>query len=206
MRPEKGDCGINHCGTALVVDDHADFRELIAGLLKGAGIETIEAADGEEALRRAPEADVVLLDVNLPEMSGYTICRELRATFGDALPILFLSGYRPESMDRAAGLLLGGDDYVTKPPDAGELMARVRRLIEKSQRRKQLASNGHGLTRRELDVLKRLGAGQRSSEIAQELGISPKTVASHVQHILSKLGVHSQAQAVARAYEQGLVA
>ena len=202
---ERGSCGITHCGVALVVDDHTNFRALIARQLERAGIEVIEAVNGEEALERASEADIVLLDVNLPETSGYTICRELRQAYGDALPIVFLSGYRTESMDRTAGLLLGGDDYVVKPPDSDELMARVRRLIDRSPRRRRPTANGHGLTRRELDVLRQLGKGLRASEIAEELRISPKTVSSHIQHILAKLGVHSRAQAVARAYEYGLV-
>lgn len=199
-------CGISRSGRALVVDDNANFRELMVRMLEGAGIDAIEAANGEEALQRAGDADLVLLDVNLPEMSGYTICRELRAEYGDALPIVFVSGYRTESMDRAAGLLLGGDDYVIKPPDGDELAARVRRLIDRSRERRAGAPvDDHGLTRRELDVLQRLGGGQRASEIAEDLGISPKTVSSHVQHILAKLGVHSRAQAVALAYLQGLL-
>jgi DNA-binding NarL/FixJ family response regulator len=200
----KGEA-IADCGTALVVDDHAGFRELTIAMLEGAGFRTIEAADGEEALRRAPEADVVLLDVNLPEMSGYTVCRELREAHGDSLPIVFLSGYRTESLDRAAGFLLGGDDYVTKPAHKDELTARVRRLIERSRGRRP-NGDSQGLTRRELEVLQLLGRGKRAPEIALELGITPKTVSSHVQHILVKLGVHSRAQAVARAYEYGLVA
>jgi DNA-binding NarL/FixJ family response regulator len=201
-----GGCTIGNCGTALIVDDHADFRGLIATQLESAGITAIQAADGHEALRLAREADVVLLDVNLPEMSGYTICSELRAEYGERLPIVFLSGYRTESMDRAAGLLMGGDDYIVKPPDLDELLARVRRLIDRTQEHKQAASDDHGLTPRELEVLQLLGRGKRAPEIALELGISPKTVSSHIQHILVKLGVHSRAQAVARAYEYGLVA
>ena len=190
----------------MIVDDHAAFRSLLTAQLESAGIRTIEAEDGEEALARAREADVVLLDVNLPDMSGYTVCRELRAEYGERLPIVFLSGYRTESMDRAAGLLIGGDDYIVKPPDLDELLARVRRLIERSQERDNAASAGFGLTRRELDVLQLLGSGKRAPEIAAELGISPKTVSSHIQHIFRKLDVHSRAQAVARAYEYGLVA
>jgi DNA-binding NarL/FixJ family response regulator len=201
-----GGSTIGNCGTALIVDDHADFRGLIATQLESAGITAIQAADGHEALRLAREADVVLLDVNLPEMSGYTICSELRAEYGERLPIVFLSGYRTESMDRAAGLLMGGDDYIVKPPDLDELLARVRRLIDRTQEHKQAASDDHGLTPRELEVLQLLGRGKRAPEIALELGISPKTVSSHIQHILVKLGVHSRAQAVARAYEYGLVA
>jgi two-component system, OmpR family, response regulator len=190
----------------LIADDHASFRALLTAQLESAGLKTIEAQDGQEALARAREADVVLLDVNLPDMSGYTVCRELRAEYGERLPIVFLSGYRTESMDRAAGLLIGGDDYVVKPPDLEELLARVLRLIDRAQERNNAASAGFGLTRRELEVLQLLGSGSRAPEIAAELGISPKTVSSHIQSIFRKLGVHSRAQAVARAYEHGLVA
>jgi DNA-binding NarL/FixJ family response regulator len=167
---------------------------------------TIEAEDGQQALERARDADVVLLDVNLSDTSGYTVCRELRAEYGERLPIVFLSGYRTESMDRAAGLLIGGDDYIVKPPDLDELLARLRRLIERSRQPGSTSSPGFGLTRRELEVLQLLGSGKRAPEIAADLGISPKTVSSHIQSIFRKLDVHSRAQAVARAYEHGLVA
>jgi len=198
--------GIAHVGTVLIADDHAAFRGLLTAQLEGAGIKTIEAKDGQEAIERAREADVVLLDVNLPDMSGYTVCRELRAEHGERLPIVFVSGYRTESMDRTAGLLIGGDDYVVKPPDLDELLARVRRLLERAEERSTSASTGFGLTRRELEVLQLLGSGARAPEIAADLRISPKTVSSHLQSIFRKLGVHSRAQAVARAYEHGLVA
>ncbi len=201
----RGRCLIAHNGTVLIVDDHASFRGLLAAHLEGAGLRTIEAEDGREALARAPEADVVLLDVNLADTSGYTVCRELRAVYGEQLPIVFVSGYRTESMDRAAGLLIGGDDYIVKPPDLDELLARVRRLIERSKERSSV-SPGFGLTGREQEVLQLLGSGKRAPEIAAELGISPKTVSSHIQSIFRKLDVHSRAQAVARAYEHGLVA
>lgn len=203
---ESWGCGIAEFDTVLIVDDHASFRELLTAQLESAGLRTIEAEDGKQALERAHEADVVLLDVNLSDMSGYTVCRELRAEHGERLPIVFLSGYRTESMDRAAGLLIGGDDYVVKPPDFDELLARVRRLIQRAQERNNTGSAGFGLTRRELEVLQLLGSGNRAPEIAAELGISPKTVSSHIQSIFRKLGVHSRAQAVARAYEYGLVA
>lgn len=190
----------------MIADDHAAFRGLVTAQLESAGIKTIEAKDGREALERAGEADVVLLDVNLPDMSGYSVCRELRAEHGERLPIVFVSGYRTESMDRAAGLLIGGDDDVVKPPDFDELLARVRRLLERGQESYDSASTGFGLTRRELEVLQLLGSGARAPEIAADLGISPKTVSSHLQSIFRKLDVHSRAQAVARAYEHGLVA
>jgi DNA-binding NarL/FixJ family response regulator len=189
----------------LIVDDHASFRALLTAHLESAGLRTIEAEDGRQALERAREADVVLLDVNLSDTSGYTVCRELRAEYGEQLPIVFLSGYRTESMDRAAGLLIGGDDYIVKPPDFDELLARVHRLIERSQERSTASAN-FGLTVREREVLQLLGSGKRAPEIAADLGISPKTVSNHIQSIFRKLDVHSRAQAVARAYEHGLVA
>jgi DNA-binding NarL/FixJ family response regulator len=203
---DRGACGITNRGIALIVDDHADFRALVAAHLEDHGITALQAGDGEGALEQAGEADVVILDINLPDKSGYTICRELRAEYGDRLPIIFLSGYRTESLDRSAGLLIGADDYIVKPPDVEELLARVRRLIDRSTQRKPVGSNHFGLTRRELDVLRLLSRGKRAGEIARELGISPKTVSSHLQHIFAKLDVHSGAQAVARAYEHGLVA
>ena len=206
LHESSGRSVITHNGTVLIVDDHASFRALLTAQLESAGLRTIEAEDGRQALERAREADVVLLDVNLADTSGYTVCRELRAEYGERLPIVFLSGYRTESMDRAAGLLIGGDDYIVKPPDLDELLARVRRLIERSRQPGNAASPGFGLTRRELEVLQLLGSGKRAPDIAAELGISPKTVSSHIQNIFRKLDVHSRAQAVARAYEYGLVA
>jgi DNA-binding NarL/FixJ family response regulator len=193
--------------TILVVDDNDAGRFAKIAMLRRAGFSVLDASTGRDALditRRQP-IDLVLLDVNLPDMSGYTVCRELRAAYGERLPIVFVSGYRTESMDRAAGLLIGGDDYMVKPTDLDELLARVRRLIERAQERSSGASAGFGLTRRELEVLQLLGTGKRGSEIAVELQISPKTVSSHVQSLFRKLDVHSRAQAVARAYEHGLV-
>ena len=142
----------------------------------------------------------VLLDVPLPGLNGYQVCRELRDMFGDAVPVLFISGERTEALDRAAGLLLGADDYMIKPIDPGELIARVRRLL------KEPGSNGAAsledeklasLTQREHEVLDLLAEGFQQDEIAHRLVISPKTVATHIQRILGKLEVRSRAQAVA---------
>jgi DNA-binding NarL/FixJ family response regulator len=116
---------------------------------------------------------------------------------------MLISGERIEAYDRVAGLLLGADDYVVKPFAPDELTARVRRLIARSSAAEQ--ANGHPkLTRREGEVLRLLARGRGQIEIANELVISSKTVASHIQHILAKLGVHSRAQAVAVAHRSGL--
>lgn len=82
---------------------------------------------------RRHELALVVLDVNIPGISGYEICRRLRDEFGPALPILFLSGERTESFDKVAGLLVGGDDYLVKPFSPDELVARVQKLAGRAQ-------------------------------------------------------------------------
>ena len=125
------------CGPILVVEDDRSFRGLVVEWLDRAGLETIEAETGEEALLAAAQRtpSLVLLDVNLPGTSGYVVCTELRQTLGHQLPIMFLSGDRTEPFDRVAGLLIGADDYLTKPVDGDELVARVTRLLERTQPR-----------------------------------------------------------------------
>jgi DNA-binding NarL/FixJ family response regulator len=202
----------NYCGSILIVDDDESFRELVVLLLERAGYGAAQAASGEEALaavnRERPAA--VLLDVQLDGMSGYALCRELRDQFGEQLPIIFLSGARIEPSDRVAGLLIGADDYMTKPLDPDELVARVRRALTRSEAAER-SSNGRPteaasrLTPRERDVLRLLAEGLGTAAIAERLYISPKTVGTHVQRILAKLDIHSRAEAVAFAYREGLV-
>ena len=184
-------------------------------LLKGAGYSTIEASTGEDALTLANEhrPALVLLAVQLPGFSGYDVCRRLRASFGEQLPIIFLSGVRTEPMDRVAGLLVGGDDYICKPFAPDELVARVMRpLVRTSAPAGNRAGAGNRnedvltqLTQRESEIFRLLAQGKRPKAIAAELHISPKTVATHVQRILTKLGVHSRAEAVSLAFRHGLV-
>jgi DNA-binding NarL/FixJ family response regulator len=198
------------CGAVLVVDDDSDFRKFVCQLFARASYETVEAGSGGEALAAARTARpaLVLLDISLPDVSGFEVCRELRDEFGDDLPIIFVSGERVEAVDRAVGLLLGADDYVVKPFDSDELLARVRRSIIRSQGGRnslRAVSDGLDLTKRELEVLEGLAEGLRPAQIAARLVISPKTVSSHVQRILAKLGVHSRAHAVAIAYQSGLL-
>jgi DNA-binding NarL/FixJ family response regulator len=200
------------CGSILVVDDDDSFRELISIALARAGYSAAEAANGDAALdvvaRERPAA--VLLDVQLDGMSGYAICRELREKFGEQLPIIFLSGARMEASDRVAGLLIGADDYMTKPLDPDELVARVRRALTRAEAAEHSKSGpAEGavsrLTKRERDVLTLLAEGLGTDAIAARLYISPKTVGTHVQRVLAKLDMHSRAEAVAFAYREGLI-
>ena len=125
---------ITDCGPILIVDEDEGSRAFASRLFARAGFPIEEAATGEEAMvsARRVRPSLVLLDVLLPDVSGFEIASELRDEFGDDLPIV--SGDRTEPLDRAAGLLLGGDDYVVKPPDPDELLARARRLISRSRR------------------------------------------------------------------------
>jgi len=191
-------------GRVLVVDDDPAIRELIASTLAEHGFLTRRACDARETiyLMQRETADVVLLDVHLPDISGYQVCRRLRDDYGDAIGIILISGERMESMDRVAGMLLGADDYLVKPFVLDELLARVQRLARRTRPLPRTAVAG--LTRRELEILRLLACGLDPAEIARDLVITPKTVEKHIEHILLKLGVHSRAQAVALAFQDQL--
>ena len=198
-----------HGTRVLVVDDDAGHRALVCAVLEQEGYAAMEAERGEDALEaaRRERPALVILDVNLPGgVSGYEVCRALRADYGPAMPILFLSGTRTESYDRVAGLMLGGDDYLVKPFAPDELLVRVRNLIRRNSNSNGAAPPRSPLTKRELEVLKLLADGLDQAEIARELVISPKTVGTHIEHILEKLRVRSRAQAVALAYREDLFA
>jgi two-component system nitrate/nitrite response regulator NarL len=169
-----------------------------------AGYTTYLAKTGEEVLAAAKRERpaLVIVEPLLPGVSGYEVCRELKDEFGETLPIIFVSRNRTEPGDRVAGLLVGGDDYLVKPLDPNELLARVRRLLPAALAGERTA---RGLTRRELDVLSLLVDGLSQPEIAAKLFVTPKTVGKHIEHILAKLGVHSRAQAVAVAVRDELI-
>jgi DNA-binding NarL/FixJ family response regulator len=190
----------------LIADQDDEERAALARLLEGAGFDVVEAASGDDALALAQEGvlSLVILEVPLPRMSGYEVCRALREERGKDIPVLFLSGTRTESYDRVAGLSLGADDYLVKPYAPDELLARVRRLAAKP--RPKAVRRAGGLTPRELEILELLADGQSSDEIAGDLFISSKTVATHIEHIFIKLDVHSRVEAVAVAYRDGFVA
>jgi two-component system OmpR family response regulator len=117
--------------TILVADDDPHIRQLLVFALAKAGLDTIEAADGEAALAAvaAHRPDLLVLDINMPRMDGIEVCRRLRAA-GD-LPILFLSS-RDDEIDRVLGIELGADDYVTKPFSPREVVARVMAILRRT--------------------------------------------------------------------------
>ena len=206
----------DEAGAVLVVDDDAGHRDLMAGLLEEAGFRVRTFARGEEALDSvaAGRPAAVVLDVHLSGMSGYEACHRLRERFGEDLAIVFVSGKRAEAIDRVAGLLLGADDYITKPFSPDELVARVRRLVARARPPAGISNvNGHAdvngavrdLTEREREVLTLLAEGLDQEAVAEELVISSNTVATHIQRILAKLGARSRAQAIAHAYRDGIL-
>lgn len=111
----------------LIAEDESAIREIIAITLKRAGYEVTEACDGEQALElyneKKDEIDVVLLDIMMPKTDGLEVCKRLRAVSG-TVGIIMLTA-KTQEMDKVSGLLMGADDYITKPFSPSELMARV---------------------------------------------------------------------------------
>src|SRR5690625_157415 len=146
MNPEQ-----DYEARLLVVDDEPNIRDLLATSLRFAGFEVFTASTGNEAIREATEnqPDLVVLDVMLPDMDGFTVTRRLRDR-GEQYPILFLTA-RDETQDKVAGLTVGGDDYVTKPFSLEEVVARIRAVLRRThggserseEHTSELQSRGH---------------------------------------------------------------
>jgi two-component system, OmpR family, response regulator len=118
----------------LVVDDEPNIRELVEVALKFHGCAVSVCATGKDALHQAEayEPDLMVLDVMLPDMDGFEVCRTLR-TGGNDVPVIFLTA-RDTTTDTIRGLTLGGDDYVTKPFSVEALVARVRAVLRRTTR------------------------------------------------------------------------
>jgi DNA-binding response OmpR family regulator len=117
----------------LIAEDDADIRLGLVATLESDGYGVVAAADGAQALRLFPQQkfDLVILDVMMPKVNGYDVCRDLRA-LGARVPVLFLTA-KGEEIDKVLGLKLGADDYVTKPFGMQELLARVEALVRRSR-------------------------------------------------------------------------
>ena len=115
----------------LVVDDEPAVTDLLAYNLRKANYDVLIAVDGREALLLARQAqpDLILLDLNLPEIDGLDVCRELRK--GSAVPIIMITA-RGEEIDRVVGLELGADDYLAKPFSVRELLARIKAVLRRA--------------------------------------------------------------------------
>jgi DNA-binding NarL/FixJ family response regulator len=203
----------------MLVDDHALVRSAIRQAISADDIEVVaEAASGEEALSEALAArpDVILLDLDLPGMSGTHVLRELVPRLPDTkIVMLTVSTSRRDLVD---AVRLGAAGYLTKDlsPDAllravrgirrGDLpMSRsfaAQALDELARSARQAPGDGSGtdagLSARETEVLRLLADGLTDREIAASLQISPRTVETHVSKVLHKLGVRNRAEAARR--------
>ena len=116
----------------LIVDDDSHIREVISFALQKAEMSVVCAENGQQALTLFTNSptDLIVLDINMPEMDGLACCREIRKI--SEVPILFLSS-RDDEIDRILGLEIGGDDYVTKPFSPRELVARINAILKRTQ-------------------------------------------------------------------------
>jgi two-component system, NarL family, response regulator LiaR len=212
----------------LVVDDHAVVREgLRTFLALQDGFEIVgEAQDGEQALEQAErlEPDVILMDLVMPKLDGVSAMRELRARGGRGSKsrVIVLTSFLDD--DRLVPALeAGAAGYLLKNSQPSELARAVRaaqsgeavidptvaaRLVHALSDRpaaRREAASLEQLTRREREVLELIARGRSNKRIALELGISEKTVKTHVGHLLAKLGVNDRTQAAVLAVQAGLI-
>lgn len=211
----------------LVVDDDKTLRDVLMEYLQKEGYQVEDASSGVEGMKRfkSNPPDLVVSDVMMPEMDGLEFCRTLRSTpSGQLVPFIFLSGMG-ELDDRVRGHEMGADDYVTKPFEIRELLAKIEGQLERSHRihaeivrmmqqlaavnNSEAAAEPHAppeplpLTPAEERVFWEVIQGYTNKQISDRLFISPRTVQSHLSNILGKLQLDNRAQLVRFAYEQG---
>jgi two-component system, OmpR family, alkaline phosphatase synthesis response regulator PhoP len=204
---------MNEC--ILLVEDEEGLRMTLSDRLRSEGYAVDFAADGDEGLNKATSLpfDLIILDIMLPNRSGLDVCRDVRVA-GLATPILLLTA-RDQTADKVIGLKLGADDYVTKPFDTLELMARVEALLRRSPgrathtvlqlgplrmdvRATEVARDGKevALSAREFQLLRHFmehpGATLSRSELLQEVwgyedGTFTRTVDVHIASLRQKL-------------------
>ncbi|MBX6360310.1 response regulator [Pseudacidobacterium ailaaui] len=198
----------------MVVDDHHIVRQgLVAliGTIPGMLV-VAEAADGEQAVEtyRKCKPDVTLMDLRLPRKSGVEAIQQIREEFPAARVIVLTTFDGDEDIYRA--LQAGAKGYLLKGMSTEELTEAIRTVHAGKSRipaivAERLASRmgGPSLTARELEVLRRIVRGRSNKEIAGDLFISEATVKTHINSILSKLGVGDRTQAATTALQRGIV-
>ncbi|HEY9655335.1 MAG TPA: response regulator transcription factor [Crinalium sp.] len=209
----------------LVVDDDATLRMALTRYLEKRGYQTQDVASGMEALLvfEQDPPDLVVSDVMMPEMDGFEFCRRLRSTrSGQLVPFIFLSS-KGEVEDRVQGHSIGADDYLIKPFEPRELLAKIESQLERSRRihseivllmqreASNANQNGHGaaapqplpFTPAEEKVFWEVIQGFTNKQIGDHLFVSPRTVQTHLSNILSKLQLENRSQLVRFAFEQG---
>ena len=202
--------------TILVVDDEEDVVEVVTHFIKKEGYEVITAYDGEEAMRKVtPEVNLIILDIMLPHIDGLEICRRLRSRVEtEMIPIIFLSA-KAEEEDQVRGLMLGADDYLTKPVSPQVLVAHVKAVLRRAgveesrtitvkdltiyedEFRATLGEKDLGLTYTEFELLLYLVRHPRKAFTRQQLletiwkdamMVTERTVDAHIKNLREKLG------------------
>jgi DNA-binding NarL/FixJ family response regulator len=211
----------------LVVDDDTTLRLALTRYLEKRGYSVQNTGSANEALAAIEQdpPDLVVSDVMMPEMDGYEFCRRLRASrSGQLVPFIFLSS-RAEVDARVQGHSIGADDYIIKPFEPRELMAKIESQLERSRRihseivrlmQKTAAEAGEAqpapappppialpLTPAEEKVFWEVVQGFTNKQIGDRLFVSPRTVQTHLSNILSKLQLENRSQLVRFAYERG---
>ena len=208
----------------IIADDHNIIRQGLRLILETEEDFNIvaEASDGAEALSLCAEhnPDVVLMDLRMPGMDGLTAIEKLRETQPEIAVVILTTFNEDELMLR--GLQAGARGYLLKDTERSALFdtiraaARGETLLKPEIMARVLATAGSGqtapstesdisLTERELEVLQAVARGDRSKEVAVQLGISERTVKAHLGNIYSKLGVDSRAAAIAIAAQKGML-
>jgi DNA-binding NarL/FixJ family response regulator len=206
----------------VLADDHVMVRQGIRQFLEEEGDITVvaEAADGQEALKLVAEhrPDVVVLDVQMPEMTGVEATRQLRARFS-GVRILILTAYDDDPYVFAL-LRAGADGYILKSAPAEELVRAVRcvaagqsalspeiarKVVQQVSAPTATSGQAEPLTDREIEVLRLTARGMTNKEIGRQLGISARTVQGHLANIYGKLGVYSRTEAVTEALRRGWI-
>lgn len=207
----------------LIVDDDITLKTALIRYLQNRGYSILEASSGAEALTLFEQnpPDVVVSDVMMPGMDGLEFCRRLRTTrSGQLVPFIFLSG-RKDLDDRIQGHQMGADDYLVKPFDPKELVAKIEAQLERSRRihseivrLMQQSENGASpkpasapvplpLTPAEEKVFWEVIQGYTNKQIGDRLFVSPRTVQTHLSNILGKLNLGSRSQLIRYAFENG---
>ncbi len=204
----------------LVVDDEEDVVEVVSHFLSQEGFTIHKAYDGEEALQKAtPDVDLIVLDIMLPGLDGYEVCRRLRSRVEtETIPIIFLSA-KVEEEDQIRGLMLGGDSYLTKPVSPQVILANVKAILRRSgveesrtlqvddltiyedEYRASLDDKDLGLTLTEFELLRYLVRHPRKAFTRQQLletiwkdamMVTERTVDAHIKNLREKLGAFAE--------------
>jgi len=200
----------------LVVDDDPNLVLLVKDYLEFRGYEVVAASNGLEALEvmRRLTPDLIICDVMMPEMDGYTFVQTLRSDRAtDWIPVIFLSA-RGQTADRVRGLNTGAEAYLVKPFEPEELVAQVEATLKHTERLLQMQGapvqpviqldREVELTPTETKVLQYVARGMSNREIAEVMGVSQRTIESHVSNMLAKTGLHNRTELARWAIESGL--